>query len=60
MKTCTKCKEEKPLSEYHIRKDRGNKPVSQCKSCRKYNRGIGYLQDNADIVDAASDYLRRI
>jgi hypothetical protein len=30
-KTCTKCEEEKPLSEYYVRK--GGKMQSQCKAC---------------------------
>ena len=32
-KTCTKCNIEKPIGEFPTRKDRGNKPISICKTC---------------------------
>lgn len=33
MKTCPKCREVKPLSEFHVRKNRGGQPASRCKPC---------------------------
>jgi hypothetical protein len=33
MKTCPKCYEAKPLSEFHVRKSRGGQPASRCKPC---------------------------
>jgi hypothetical protein len=33
MKTCPRCNETKPLSEFHVRKGRGGAPASRCKPC---------------------------
>lgn len=33
-KVCTKCKQNKPLSEYTKRSDRNNKYMTACKNCR--------------------------
>lgn len=38
MKTCIKCKEEKPLSEFHKDTTRDDGYSNQCKICRKENR----------------------
>ena len=49
MKTCYKCKEEKPFSEFH--KDRTTKDgyQNQCKVCRKvYNKS--YYEKNIEKV----------
>ena len=49
MKTCTKCKEEKPFSEFH--KDRTTKDGLhfQCKACKKeYNRK--YKKENKELI----------
>lgn len=32
-KVCSKCNEEKPLTEYYLRKNRNNSPHSVCKEC---------------------------
>ena len=32
-KRCTKCRLDKPLTDFPIRKDRGNKPRSHCRPC---------------------------
>jgi 5-methylcytosine-specific restriction endonuclease McrA len=32
-KTCTKCKIEQPIENFPTRKNRGNKPISICKTC---------------------------
>jgi hypothetical protein len=33
-KVCNHCKESKPLSDFHRRKDRNYAPLSQCKECK--------------------------
>lgn len=33
MKTCPRCKETKPLSEFHVRRRRGGGAASRCKPC---------------------------
>lgn len=64
LKCCTKCHERKHLSEFHITsKNRGSKPRSVCKTCRKQERKINadkfkekdskYYRDNSEKIKAA-------
>lgn len=50
-KTCTKCKEEKPLDEFYEDRRKDGRHSPQCKECTKA-RGKKYRQDNFEIVKA--------
>lgn len=45
MKQCTKCGEEKPLSEFNIRSDNG-KLLNNCKSCVKEYSRLQHLKNS--------------
>lgn len=49
VKVCTRCKAEKPVSEFHRRAKSPDGHVSQCKECvRAYQKG--YYRDNSEVV----------
>lgn len=50
MKTCTKCKETKPLEEYYTCKKTKSGKRSACKSCYEKDRK-GYYQKNPEKVE---------
>lgn len=50
---CTKCREAKPLSEYH-RRGAGHKP--QCKECAAKQRREWYLANREAILQRSRDY----
>ena len=57
MKVCTKCQEEKPLSEYYLRGD-GKGVKAQCKECTKIARKKHYSNPEKQAMKYASDLKR--
>jgi hypothetical protein len=51
MKLCGSCRQEKPLSAFAQRSDRGNRPTPYCNSCRA---------EKAAAERLAERFLRRI
>lgn len=58
MKTCSKCKEEKPLSEFNKNKARKSGVSSQCKSCIKETMAV-YYQENKDAFKERAKSLEK-
>jgi len=72
-KVCTCCKQEKPLAEFSIRKERNNQPYSNCKKCQsikalEWNRsnkekfsinGAIYYQKNKEKILSKIDKEKR-
>jgi hypothetical protein len=53
LKTCSKCKASKPLTEFHKSKNRKDGLVGSCKECR--NAGYaGYRAENRAVINAKS------
>lgn len=55
-KICSKCKQEKPLSEFAINRTRKDGHASDCKACRKIYRDKHYLEHKEYYKDKASKY----
>lgn len=55
MKTCTKCKAEKPEAEFTVQKAKKGGLHSWCRAC---NICIGYADDSPERLISASDYLK--
>ena len=55
-KTCTRCQETKPLTEFYRRKDRPNGTgyASECKECIKARMSKRYHDDPARMADLAA------
>lgn len=56
---CSKCKEDKPESEFVVDKRWRRGRGYLCKSCRADNDGIGKLGDSVDMLKKALEYLKR-
>jgi len=54
-KECTKCKEDKPLSEFYIREGRKSHG-SICKQCAKEKSKNRYSSNRVDILNKAKEY----
>jgi len=55
MKVCSKCKVEKEMIEFH----KGNKFKDGLQYiCKKCNRGIGYFNEEIDIMMSAIEYIK--
>lgn len=55
-KVCTKCKLEKPITEFAINRHRKDGHASDCKSCRKIYRDRHYLENKEYYKEKASKY----
>lgn len=55
-KTCTKCLEEKELSEFHFRSGSKVKPQSHCKSCCSERKKAHYKENKEIISEKARSY----
>lgn len=55
VKTCTKCHETKPLSEFNIRRDTG-KYRNECKACRYKARQDYYRENKQKLSDYNKNY----
>lgn len=53
-KVCTRCKEEKPIGDFHIEKRYGGKPRARCKTCGN-STSAAWRERNAE---ANAEYLR--
>ena len=58
-KICSKCKQEKPISEFAINRTRKDGHASDCKACRKIYRDKHYLEHKEYYKDKASKYRRK-
>ena len=60
MKTCFKCGEEKPLSEFYVHKRMGDGHLNKCKSCTRMDTLLRYHQNMQDPhwVDAERERQR--
>jgi hypothetical protein len=56
MKTCTKCKEEKPFSEFHKDRAKKNGYQSSCKACRKEHKKSYYEKNKEKIIEQTHKY----
>lgn len=56
-KVCTKCGEEKPLSEYNIRKETG-RCRTECKVCKKNMDKIYYQKHREEILKYQIEYVK--
>lgn len=60
MKKCSKCKEEKPISDFNIRNGaEGNKPSSYCKLCHQEYVKDHYVKNKEKYINNASDWSSR-
>jgi hypothetical protein len=58
--TCTKCGEEKPLTEFGVRSDRGVGRFRQCKTCiNARNRELGSESTKKRVLAGTSEWERR-
>ena len=55
-KVCSKCKQEKPLSEFAINRTKKDGHASDCKACRKIYRDKHYLEHKEYYKDKAAKY----
>ncbi|MFW6184033.1 MAG: HNH endonuclease [Chloroflexota bacterium] len=59
LRTCPKCKETKPLSEYHKNKQRKNGHACYCKTCvKKYSRRH-YRNNREEYLERSRKYKQR-
>lgn len=56
MKTCSKCKVEKPFSCFHKRSARASGYSSHCKDCRSLQEKERYLREKDSIIEKRRDY----
>lgn len=54
VKICTKCKKEKSLSEFKLRKERSNRPKSACNSCERERYRKYHASSRGKAVRAAA------
>ena len=56
MKICTKCKQEKALTEFHKDKQKRDGLTSSCKSCQKEGRAKYYVDNREAIAARQAEY----
>lgn len=56
MKTCSKCKVEKPFSCFHKRSKRVSGYSSHCKDCRSLQEKERYLREKDSIIEKQREY----
>lgn len=60
MKTCYKCEEEKPDSEFSRNDSKADGLQSQCKSCHREYRRQHYLRNRQKYIDKAARHRERL
>lgn len=59
MKTCTKCKQEKPYSEFATNKTKKDGHNYDCKQCHKIYRDKHYKDNKIYYIKKAADYTAK-
>lgn len=58
-KACTRCREVKPLTEYHRDKNRKDGRVTRCKRCRQIDKAEYYSQNRETLLAYKAEYYSR-